>query len=371
VTVKSNRLRRALALVSCLSCFTAAFSANPLDDATWKLLDSAKEEFARKEFGSALTLCEKSRQSHLDYVGKCVSALEGSLSSREVKKAGDAIADVRRTLVSRNETSSVDILDSILENHPSSSFGESMSRLMDWLRGKTAYPEADVLSGMIYEAEGERQIAVTCYECAWTHREYLDVPSEKYEIAYRLADISKYGGRPGDQEKYLLLVLTDEPLFGVPGAESPTLKAMIRSLDTEDTTEKFFRLYRYGNSFSLKACADLAALYRSMNRTDREFPPAVLSAVLSVTMLSSAVSARDFEYTYTSLGDLMERAGKNREIVAFAADNGLWNSFESLALALRGRGCVRQAASLLTEIASSCPDPETAQRSRDLMVSGF
>lgn len=364
------RARRAVSLAVALALGGAAFASNPLDHDTWKLLDEAKTAYADGEFGDALKLCETARQTHLAYIGRCVSALEGSLSSRDAKKAGDLISDVRRTLVSRNETASVEILDSILVIRPSASFGDSMSRLMDWLRGRKAFPEADALAGMVYEAEGERAVAVDYYERAWADRAYFDVPSDKFRIAYRLADISKNSLRYGDQEKYLLLVLTDEPLFGTPGSESPTLKAMIRSLETEPTTEKFFSLYRHDNAVSLKACVDLASLYRSMNRTDREFPPAALSAVISVSMLSNAVSARDFGYAYAGLGDLLARAGKNREVFAYAEENGLWEPFLGLAAALRDRGHERQAKSLLSEVAAYCPNARTARRARDMLSSG-
>lgn len=360
-----ERVKRALAFVACICFSSIAFASNPTNDETWKLLDMAKTEFSNREFGNALTLCEKARDIHEAYVDACVSELERAFVSREVKKAGDAISDVQKTLVSRNESTALEILDSILVNHPATDFGGSIANLMNWLRGKKAFPEADFLAGTIYEAEGERSIAVSYYESAWSHREYLDIPAEKYTIAYRMADISKSNGKSGDQEKYLLLVLTDEPLFGTPGVESPTLMAMMKSIESEQTTEKFFKLYRYANYVSLKACADLAELYRASNRTDREFPSAVLSAILSVTMLSSAVSARDFEYEYSGLGDLMVRAGKSREILAYAHENNAWNSLYALALALRDRGHELKANDLLGELVVSCPDDTTAKMARD------
>lgn len=351
--------------MACIGFSTIAFASNPPTDETWKLLDMAKTEYSNREFGNALTLCEKARDNHEAYVDACVSELERALAAREVKKAGDAISDVKKALASRNESTALDILDSILVNHLSSEFGESISGLMTWLKGKKAFPEADFLAGTIYEAEGERSVAVSYYENAWSHREYLDIPAEKYSIAYRMADISKNSGKSGDQEKFLLLVLTDEPLFGTPGVESPTLKAMMRSLESEQTTEKYFKLYRYENYVSLKACADLAELYRASNRTDREFPPAVLSATLSVSMLSSAVSARDFEYEYSGLADLLARAGKSREIMAYANENGVWDSLYALALALRDRGHELKAKDLLGELAVSCPDVKTAKKAGD------
>lgn len=346
----------------------ATFSANalnPLNDETWKLLDSAKKEFSKDEFGSALTLCEKSRETYEMYIDYCVDELETSLSSREVKKAGDAITDVRSALLKRNENSSIEILDSILGNHPSTSFGNSMNALMSWLKEKKAFPEADFLMGKIYEAEGERAIALSFYESAWTHREYLDIPSEKITIAYRMADLSKYTGKTGDQEKYLLLVLADDSLYGMPGSESPTLLAMMRTLENDTTTDKFFTLYRYDNPVSLKACSDLAMLYLSDNRTDRAFAPAVVASIISVSMLSSAVSARDFEYVYSTIEDLMVRVGKNREISAYARENKLWDPFYLLALTLRERGHEKLAVFLLNELIRSCPDITITKKARD------
>lgn len=353
-----------LALALSVAALSAAFATNPPDVKTWKAFDSAKAAYRDGEFGEALSLCEQARKAHAQYVADSLSELRRAISPKEVSKVGDGIEEVRNALVARNEIASVGVIDAITNVHSYEKFGNSMSSLMIWIEGTVVYPEADVLTGMIYEAEGERSVALSYYESAWAHRDYLDVPSEKYSIAYRMADISGNNGKYGDQEKYLLLVLADEPLFGTTGAESPTLAAMMRSLETEETTAKFFRLYRYGNYVSLKACADLAALYRTDNRTDREFPPAVLSAVIAATMLSSAVSSRDFEYSYSGLADLMARAGKNREIMSYADDNRLWDAFLGLALALRDRGHERQAQSLFRELADSCPNAKTVRRAR-------
>lgn len=340
---------------------TIASAQNMDDFATWKTLDEAKSLFESGDFGDALTACEKARKAHVTLVTSCGERLKKYLAPAAIRKAGDSIESVRGAFEKRSEDDAIALIDSILKKRPAKFFNDSVSGMISWLAIQTTYPEADFLSGKIYEAEGENDVAFSLYEKALEHSEYLDIPDERFDIAYRMADLARDSGNRGAQEKYLLSVLKEDSLYGKTDAESPTLRAMIRTLETDRTPDRFFSLYRHDNKTSLKACRDLAAFYLLTHRVDRALPVAVLSACISMTLLSETVSASDFDYEFTSVPDLMARAGKKADIANWARESGIWDSFAVLAATLRDHGRTEQSSALWSLLAQSCPDPAVAR----------
>lgn len=333
-----------------------------MDDlAIWKTLDEAKSLFESGDFGDALTACEKARKEHVALVNSCGERLKKYLAPAAVRKADDSIEAVRLVFEKRNEDDAIALIDSILKKRPANFFNDSISGMISWLSSQTTYPEADFLSGRIYEAEGENDVAFSFYEKAWENSEYLDIPDERFDIAYRMADLAEDSGNRGTQEKYLLSILKEDPLYGKTDAESPTLRAMIRTLETDRNPDRFFSLYRHDNKTSLKACRDLASFYLLTHRVDRALPVAVLSACISMTLLSETVAASDFDYEFTTVPDLMARAGKKADIAKWARESGIWDSFAVLAATLRDYGRTEQASALWSLLAQSCPDPATAR----------
>lgn len=344
---------------------TPVFAKSLDDGESWKIMDAAQTQYENGEFGEALNTCEKARSTHEARIDTYIETLKKSLSSTEVKKAGDDVDAVYKVLERRNDDTAIDILDDIFRIHDSGYFRNSVSGIFGWLQSIRGYPEADYLMGKIYEAEGETDIAISFYERAWQNRAYLDIPDERFPLMYRLADLAYSTGNYATQEKYLLLIMTEDQLFGKPGEESPTLAAMMRTLESEKTTDKFFSLYRYSNRMSLKACQDLAMFYLSNNRQDRAFPAAVLSACIAITLLSDAVGRQDFEYEYASFPDLLVRSGKSAETAGWARDSGIWKSFLILARALDVRGLKEQAVSVWTVLSLDCPDTATVRQAKD------
>lgn len=335
---------------------------------SWRILDQARSAYDAGELGTALSLCEKARELHAAEISGIHDSLQKALSPAQVRKAGDDIESIRATLLKRNEDSAVAVLDTVLRAHPPAFFGKSAKRMLSWLERRMVYPEADYLAGKIFEAEGEPAVSREFYENAWKNREFLDIPDERFDILYRLADIAEASGDYGGQERYLLALVAEDPVFGKPGEESDVLTAMIRTLETEATADKFFLLYRHRNPVALKAYRDLAHFYyfRTGKRIDRALPAAVLAASISVTMLSDAVLADDFTYVYSGLADLMVRTGKKAALREWAGKEGLWEPFVTLARVLFERDRRPQAESILTCVLDACPDQNVVREAQAL-----
>jgi len=356
-------------------CFFSVAFAFPLNaqnfhvTETWKIMENANISFDGKEFGEALKLCETAKQTHIQVIEADISALKKSLAPLEVKKAGDSIDGILTSLKKRDDAYAISIIDSVLLIHHEDYFGNSMAALIDWMQTQKAFPESDFLSGKIYEAEGEIDLAFSFYGKALDSKAFLEVPDERFTVIYRMAEIAKNKGDKGAWEKYLLLIPMEDPIFGKPGEESQTLSAMIRILKSERTVEKFFYSFRHSNFIALKAYQDLASFYYydSKGRIDRALPVAVLASCISVTELSGVLSRNDFNFEYQTLTDLMIRVGKNQKLVSWAHDKKIWDSFLLVAAILYDDGEKSQAVSLWTILSLYCPDAVIARKALDTL----
>ncbi len=331
---------------------------------TWRILASARDAFEKGELGEALALCEKARNGHSAAMRRMRDTLGEALTPAEVRRSGEDIAQAREILLRRNEAAAVEILDEVRANPKASQKVRTTSDVLTWLEKRAVLPEADMLSGSIYEAEGEYSVASGHFKSAWERRDFLDIPDERFTILYALADIAQKTGDLGAKERYLLAVLSEDPVYGKPGAESPSLRAMIRTLESELTTAKFFTLYRHRAYFALQAYQKLSNFYYldSRGRLDSALPVAVLATIISVTALDEAVARYEFSYSFSSLTDLLDRSGAHPEILEWAQRTGMWESFLLLSRILDARGYAALAGSLRNDLALHCPDEVTARK---------
>lgn len=357
----------------------------------WALMRNAEFAFDEGDVGDALVLGEKARELHRSEIESMSAEVKRAVSSREVKAAGDNISAVYQTLTARGD-SAVEVLDEVLSKYAPDAFSHSVSALLSWLDAAAAFPEADIFTGRIYEAEGEYRQAFSFYEKAWEKRAFLDVPGDGVRLAYHMADLAGRSGNPGARENYLLLALADDPVFGTPGRESPALLAMIRTAK-EDVTGgrgafsgvpgsdsavspafvKFFSLYRNDNPSGLKAYQDLTDFYYvdSGKRLDRAMATGVLSAATAFTLLENAVRNNEFDYTYASFSDTIRAASRHPEITEWAFRMRIWDSFLQFASVLYDSGARDFAAALWMNLSLFCPDDTVVAKASASMDLAF
>ena len=348
-----------LSILFCLIFFliTAAVHAkqNSSPDYPWHLLEQGKIAFEAQEFGKALLLFEEAREIHKNQVTTQYEYLFAALKSYQVRAAGDLIADVYQVLEKRQDYEACAILDRIFLTHPPAYFDKSIAALMEWFKKSGVYPECDYLIGKVYELEGEYAQSFRFYRSAWESRDFLYVPDMRFEIIYSLSQISGLLKQYDDQEKYLLLILTEDPVYGTTNAESATLRAMMHTIKNEKTIEKFFSLYRHHNDIALRAYIELTDIYVRAEEYDRAFRTAILGADIAVTYLSSTLKQIDFTYTYSDFSDLLLRIGANSEILQWTETKKIWGVFLQFADLLYRQGFLVQADDLYYKLAENCP----------------
>ena len=321
----------------------------------WHLLEQGKVAYEAREFGEALLLFGQAREMRKMQIAAQYDYLFAALKPQQVRAAGDLIADVYRVLEKRQDYEACAILDKIFLTHPPAYFNKSISALLDWFRRSGVYPECDYLIGKVYELEGELSQSRRFYQEAWEAREFLYIPDMRFEIIYSLAQISGLLKQYDDQEKYLLLILTEDPVYGTTNAESATLRAMIHTIKHEQTVEKFFSLYRHHNDIALRAYIELTDMYVRAEEYDRAFRTALLGADIAVTYLSDTLKNVDFTYTYSTFTDLLLKSGANNELLQWTESKKIWNVFIQFADLLYRQGFVVQAGDLYYKLAENCP----------------
>ena len=344
-------------------CFTVFISTVPYAqriavesvDYPWHLLEQGKVAYEEREFGKALLLFRQARETRKTQVAAQYDYLFSALKAPQVRAAGDLISDVYRVLENRQDYEACAILDRIFLTHPPTYFDKSISALLAWFNKSGVYPECDYLIGKVYELEGELRQSRRFYQSAWEAREFLYIPDMRFEIIYSLAQISGLLKQYDDQEKYLLLILTEDPVYGTTNVESATLRAMIHTIKNEQTVEKFFSLYRHHNDIALRAYIELTDIYTRAEEYDRAFRTALLGADIAVTYLSDTLKKLDFMYTYRDFSDLLLRIGANNEILQWTETKKIWEVFLQFADLLYRQGFVIQASDLYHKLAENCP----------------
>ncbi len=347
--------------VLCFNLFAIEYLQGSTDKA-WHLMETAKIAIERKEFGNALLYVERAVEVHTREYQQNYEYLKNALKPRQVKRAGDDIEEVYKALKERDDYDACKIMDSVFLLRPPIFFDFSISRFMSYLDEKVAFPEADYITGNIYSIQGEYKQAMFYFERAYSKVHLLEIPDERFNIIYSIADVAGLLGQHDMQEKYLLLVLTEDPTFGSTVLESSKLKAMLNTIIKEKTTDKFFRLYRVNKEIALKAYRDLSKMYLEAGNTKRSLTTSALAASIALTSLSSMLEKSDFSYVYSDFKDVLTRTGKNAGIRQWAEDKKLWDVFINFADAMEVNGCSAQAIDMYHKIAESVPSVDYAQR---------
>lgn len=347
--------------ISVLCSFIFAENTELDNDKAWHLLELGKLQLEKGEFGKAMGYANKARELHKMQIQKKYKYMFNALKPKQVKYVGDNILNVYEVLKKREDYDACAILDEIFLTHPPIFFEKSISRLMDWLEKKDAFPETDYLTGLIYSAEGEYTQAIHYYKTAWDYRRFLEIPDARFNIIYALADTSRLLRRYDDCEKYLLLVLTEDPVYGTTNLESPTLQAMIRTITSENDVEKFLLLYRHHNPIALKAYMDLTDIYMESRNYKRALTVAALAANIAITNLDESLSKTDYNYSYTAMSDLFYRIERKQEILEWANAQNFWKAIMNLADVLAASRNTKQALDLYQKISASVPALKYAQ----------
>lgn len=336
----------------------ALFAQHPVQpkvsEQSWRVLAKAQVAFEKGEYGDAIALCEDAKKSRARELEWNRYVMDGTLHAPEVKKNGPFISDLMPILQERESFDALEIIDYWLGKKGADYFGNSLPNLRDFLMRLNEYPECDFLLAKIYRLEGEYDLAMQFLQNARSQSDLLDIPAQKFDILYEIADLAKVQGDKSEWEGSLLLIVADDGLYKNDAAK----RAMARSasLKRKDVVDYFFMLNRHSALNSIKAYFDLGELYKSQKRKRDSWNMTASGVVCSFTWILEILRDRSPEYSYEKLSDFFKECAIYEDVMKWAGKNNVWKGFYDMALSAKDNGWEKFGESLLQIMASSCPD---------------
>ncbi len=314
----------------------------------------AIEAMDAQDYGKALKYSEDAILYRKQRIENQINKLKNSLSAKRVQAAGDHLDPVLNVLNDRKEYETAGIIEYYIKKKGKDYFDNSITKLLEYLENSKDFPEAQKIIGDIYKLEGEYTYAEEYYMMALKRADVLDIPDEKYEILYMLADISRLQGDFPKMETRLLNILAEDNNYR-DSALKRSMKGTIAS-NKKDSMEKFFNLYRADSYNCIDAYNQLAEYYHSAEKLDKALDFASLAVITSFTRIIEILYSRNSVYEYENLEGFMQEASQYDDVIEWASRNSAWKSFNILASYSTEAGYPVFSKALLRVIARYTPE---------------
>ncbi len=306
------------------------------EEEPWRLLESARQSYKRGDYGNAIRLSENAKQNKIAQCEWYSYVFNAAFHVSSIQHAGDEIDKVLVALREDGLRDAVSIFDYYINMYTAEFFNNSVAELREFVENRKDYPEAEYLIGKVYQIEGEYDLAYRYYDKAWKLADKLDVPDERYDILYSMADLALMTGNEDKYEKTLLLVLNSDNTFMDSGFSSSFSNVLTRQKSMNP--DRFFQLYRSGNVRSVLACYKLAEFYEDHGEKSKALSMSAYGMIAATNHIATIIGERDTDYKYTTLRDFFVEIMKYGDIVQWGIDNAVWENFYDFALKVKNAG---------------------------------
>lgn len=335
-------------------CFSLFAVDKKQNDESLVAYRNAIEAMDAQDYGKALKYSEDAILYRKQRIEKQINTVKNSLSAKRVQAAGDRFDPVLAVLENRKEYETANIINYYLKKKGKDYFEDSIKNLLTYLENSKAFPEAHKIIGDIYKLEGEYKFAEDYYLMALDKADVLDIPDEKYEILYMLADISRLEDDLPKMEVRLLNILAEDENY----RDQALKRAMNGTISSNknDSMEKFFNLYRASSYNSINAYNQLAEYYQNQGEAEKALSFAALSSITSFSRIIDILYSRNSTYEYTDLASFFQEASFYADIVEWGNKSSAWQSFNILARYAGQAGYDNFSRELLRVIARYTPE---------------
>lgn len=357
-----------ICLLSVLSFGLFAAEKKAKTDESVVAYRNAIEAMDAQDYGKALQYSEEAILYRRQRIENQINSLKMSLSAKRVQAAGDHFTPVLNVLEQRGETETANIINYYITKKGQDYFEDSVTNLLKYLENSKDFPEAHKLIGDIYKIEGEYIFAEEYYLMALNKADVLDIPDEKYEILYMLADISRLQGDYEKMEVRLLNILAEDKNYH-DSALKRSMQQTIRR-NKKDSMEKFFNLYRADSYRCINAYNQLAQYYHDAGEKDKALEFAALATITSFSRIVDILYSRNSIYEYTDLQTFMQEATFYDDVIEWGSKNLAWKSFNILARYADEEG-YRNFSRELAKVIASCSPEKYWQRDAVLLLENM
>ena len=359
----------------CIAVFVFLFCAIPAraqgnERPWWFMLEQGKSYFRGGSYGDALMAFEDARRSRFNQFTRMEQDFTRLLSRPDVRVFGDKLDFIEKYIAENDESEAAYALAELYYRVSKTAINGSVRRALEEMDRQKAYPEAEYWIAETYRAEGELALAFRQYERAWESRSVLESPEFDIEILYQIVNIHRLRREYQEMQKRANEIIEGYGPSGAPrdslwsgGASNQIRAAMMRILENEGVG-RFLALYRYNNTSTEKAHRLLGFFYYA---SSRHFPAAehlMFAFLIQNTILIEDVMRREYDYSFTTLEDLMSRIGRRSDLETFITETEYYRTVHYLATALYASGKTRPARELWAFLAGSDKAGEWGERAR-------
>jgi hypothetical protein len=352
---------------------------------SWREFRAASRLFEERRFGEALAGFQSAIEARRSLSRRVVSAIESAkalpqgLRSRDsvgglmnalakqditereeeaIESAGSQSLLVRARLYARAELSppALSLIDAYLVLAAwKAEFAESdsLQRLLEGARALEFYPEAELMLGLIYKAEGELRLAELQFQRSLSMEASFEVPDDRFLVLGELSSIWRDQRRWREYEEILAKIELSGDVWQA--RQDSFRSAMTRSL-LADGFDRFMLLYRLEDGPWMKASLSLGEFYLERGRSAPALERLAVAANAVVSILVDRIAFDDIDYTYADLRGFLGKVAGTQETRAYAEGSGLYRALVLLGEALWYQGQGRDKALELWRSVSARPE---------------
>ncbi|MCL2601324.1 MAG: hypothetical protein FWD91_00775 [Treponema sp.] len=353
------RISTAASLILFTVCICGAAPADAQNTQServwWYTLEEGKLLFRSGDYGNALVTFDKARRTRHAQFTRLEQDLIRLLSTAEARTLGDSLFSIERLISFRNETAAAAALDYLFHRVSRESVGGSAARVLEELERQKNFPEADFWMGETFMAEGELALALTQYQRAWDNRALLETPGFDVQILYCMTTIRQMRQEYIEMERLASQIITGDS----PGHNRDNLwasgllrAAMVRLLESEGI-HRFISLYRHDNIVTERAHRLLGFFFTDTRRDISAAEHLMFAFLIQNTIIIDDIIRRQFDFTFTTLDDLMTHALVQPALVEFMEETEYFRTAFHLSTALASTGKTIPAMQLWAFLAAS------------------
>ncbi len=206
--------------------------------------------------------------------------------------------------------------------------GEAAFIFREILKDNPSDPEAEKWLGLIFEQEGEYELAIRQFEKTLQNRKKLTVLEDRYYILYHIGNLYSRTGRPADYKKTLNVIIKTVKEEEVSDSDMGT---MANVLETKGV-DKFFELYRPSGRITLEAHRLLGKEYFKEQNYKEALKHLIMASGEPVSVMIEEIKKDDPLYSFADAGDdppfekFIQASVRNRRLREYMERVGFFDS---------------------------------------------
>ena len=303
----------------------------------WYSLEQGKVSFRGGDYGSALLSFEDARRQRRAMYERMEQDFINLLSTREVRRIGDALDLVERYIYDRHYAAAAAALEELYYRVPKESLNNSAAAALAAIGKLKDYPEAEFWIGETYRVEGELGLALSQFRKAYAQRDLFENRNFDLDLQYKIAGILRTRQEYNEMERMLFSIInTSDTLWlnanraeqhqrdaasSVPYAEASASfasQAMTRTLENEGIN-RFLAMYRYNNTSVEEAHRLLGFFYAVSGRPSAQ-QHLMFAFLIQNSIIIEEIIRRQYDFAFTTLSDLAEEINRNPLLSSYAEE---------------------------------------------------